>query len=61
MAITTGDGKASYSIGEQYKELLAKISQVTRRPRTEVVRIMIDEKAIELGLTPVREQEEADK
>ena len=45
--------RASYSLEPEYDELLGKIAKVMRSNKTAELRRMIDEKAVELGLTPI--------
>lgn len=45
--------RASFSLEDEYKDLLAKIAEVGRRSMTDEIRIMIDKRAEELGLKPV--------
>ena len=46
----------SYSLESEYQELLKKIAEQNRRTMTEEVRIMIDHRALAMGLEPVRKE-----
>ncbi len=45
--------RASFSLEDEYKDLLAQIADKGRRSMTDEIRIMIDKRAEELGLKPV--------
>ena len=45
--------RASYSLEPEYDELLGRIAKRMRSNKTAELRRMIDEKAVELGLTPI--------
>lgn len=45
----------TFSLGQDYRELLDSIASVERRSFTDILRLMIDRRAKELGLTPVQE------
>jgi len=46
--------RASYSLEEEYQELFRAITEQTRRSMTDELRLMIDARAVTLGLDPVR-------
>ena len=43
----------SFRFEEEYKRLLEEIAKLDRRTMTDEVKLLIDRRAIELGLTPV--------
>jgi hypothetical protein len=45
--------RASFSLEEKYQELLAEIASIGRRSMTDEIRMMIDKRAVELGLSPI--------
>ena len=45
--------RASYSLEDEYQELFRKITRKTRRNLTDELRMMIDARAISLGLEPI--------
>jgi len=45
--------RASFSLEEEYRDLLQEIATMERRSMTDEMRLMIDRKAEELGLKPV--------
>ncbi|MDI9549780.1 MAG: hypothetical protein QM346_19475 [Chloroflexota bacterium] len=47
--------RASFSLEEEYQELFKQIAKRTRRSMTDELRIMLDARAMTLGLTPVQE------
>ena len=46
--------RASYSIEEEYKDLFKAIAAKTRRSMTEELRLMIDARAVTVGLEPIQ-------
>ena len=50
----TDVNRASFSLEESYIKLLKDIATTTRRSMTAELRIMIDARAVALGLQPVR-------
>jgi hypothetical protein len=44
----------TYSLEQEYQELFTRIADLTRRTKTDELRIMLDARAIALGLEPVR-------
>ena len=46
--------RASYSLEDEYVELFRNIAATTRRTMTEELRLMLDARAMALGLTPVQ-------
>ena len=49
--------RVSFSLEEEYQSLLAQIATRGRRSMTDELRVMIDRRASELGMTPVVEFE----
>jgi preprotein translocase subunit SecD len=47
--------RVSYSLEEEYQELFKEITKKTRRNLTDELRMMLDARAMSLGLTPVAE------
>jgi hypothetical protein len=47
--------RASFSLEGAYRNLLANIARKTRRSMTDEMRIMIDQRAVQVGLEPVGE------
>ena len=45
--------RVSYSLEEEYQELFKEITKRTRRNLTDELRMMIDARAMSLGLEPV--------
>lgn len=45
--------RASYSLEEEYQELFREITERTRRSMTDELRMMIDARAMALGITPI--------
>jgi hypothetical protein len=45
--------RVSFSLEDEYRDLLAQIADIGRRSMTDEIRIMIDRRAEELGLKPV--------
>lgn len=45
--------RASYSLEEEYQELFKQITKRTRRNLTDELRMMIDARAISVGLEPI--------
>lgn len=45
--------RVSFSLEDEYQSLLARIAESGRRSMTEELRVMIDRRASELGMTPV--------
>ena len=45
--------RASFSLEDEYQELFREITLRTRRSMTDELRIMIDARAMALGMTPV--------
>jgi hypothetical protein len=45
--------RASFSLELEYQELFRKISDKTRRNMTDELRVMLDARAIALGLEPI--------
>lgn len=45
--------RASFSLEDEYIDLLQKIAAKTRRSMTDEVRLMIDLRAAQVGLTPI--------
>lgn len=45
--------RASYSLEEEYQELFKEITRKTRRNLTDELRMMIDARAISVGLEPI--------
>jgi hypothetical protein len=45
--------RVSYSLEEKYQELFDRITEETRRSKTQELRIMLDMRAAMLGLPPV--------
>lgn len=45
--------RVSFSLENDYRALLQRIAQMSRRSMTDELRIMIDRRAIELGLDPI--------
>ena len=45
--------RASFSLEDEYQELFRQITLKTRRSMTDELRIMIDARAMALGMTPV--------
>lgn len=45
--------RMSFSLSEEYRQLLKEIIAITRRTGTEEIRILLDQRAQELGLKPV--------
>ncbi len=46
--------RASFSLEDEYQEKLRQIAELNRRSLTQELRVMIDRRAMELGLEPVR-------
>lgn len=46
--------RVSFSLEPEYQQLLRQIAQRTRRTMTEEMRLMIDARALQLGLRPVQ-------
>jgi hypothetical protein len=46
--------RSSYSLEDEYVELFRTIAATTRRTMTEELRLMLDARAMALGLTPVQ-------
>lgn len=53
MTQTKNVKRASFSLEDEYKELLFQIAELGRRSMTDEIRIMIDKRAQELGLKPI--------
>lgn len=47
--------RASYSLEDEYQELFREITKRTRRSMTDELRMMIDARAMALGLAPITE------
>jgi hypothetical protein len=47
--------RASFSLEDEYTELFRQIAKKTRRSMTDELRMMIDARAVALGLKPVNE------
>lgn len=45
--------RVSFSLEEEYRDLLQQIATLERRSMTDEMRLLIDRRAEELGLTPV--------
>ena len=45
--------RASFSIEEEYQEKFKEISKATRRSMTDELRLMIDARAMALGIEPI--------
>jgi ribonucleotide reductase beta subunit family protein with ferritin-like domain len=45
--------KMSFRFEEQYKQLLEEIAKLDRRTMTDEIKLLIDKRAVELGLEPV--------
>lgn len=45
--------RVSFSLEEEYRDLLQRIATIERRSMTDVMRLLIDRRAEELGLEPV--------
>jgi uncharacterized protein (DUF1778 family) len=45
--------RMSFRFEEEYKKLLEEIAKIERRSMTDELRLLIDKRAVELGLTPV--------
>jgi hypothetical protein len=45
--------RASYSLEAAYRNLLGNIARKTRRSMTDELRIMIDQRAVQVGLEPI--------
>jgi predicted DNA-binding protein len=45
--------RTSFRFEKEYKLLLENIAKITSRPMTDELRLLIDKRAIELGLEPV--------
>ena len=45
--------RVTFSIGLEYKELLEKMAKMERRSATELVRLMVDKRASDMGLNPI--------
>lgn len=45
--------RMSFSLSEDYRKLLKEITKISRRTGTEEIRILLDQRADELGLKPV--------
>ena len=50
--------RVSFRLEEEYKELLATLARMGRRPMTDELRIAIDERAQRQGLIPVNPTEQ---
>ena len=54
MAEATITKRASYSLEDEYQELFREIATTTRRTMTEELRLMLDARAVALGIRPVK-------
>ena len=45
--------RVSFSLEEEYRDLLQQIATIERRSMTDEMRLLIDRRAEELGVTPV--------
>jgi len=46
--------RANFTLGDEYVGLLRAITKQTRRSMTEELRLMLDARAITMGLEPIR-------
>ena len=53
VAVKAKVNRASFSLEDEYQELFRQITQKTRRSMTDELRIMIDARAMALGMSPV--------
>lgn len=54
MSKKTKVNRVSFSLEDEYIALFKKITDITRRKMTAELRLMIDERAVELGLDPIQ-------
>lgn len=53
--------RMSFRFEDEYKVLLDRITDITHRNMTDELRLLIDRRAVELGLQPVKPVEQKEK